>query len=206
MTTALQRFYQIFHSVLPMLHFADIVCSYRWLGHTGYTELNAFHPDYKPEREHFEWNKRHQTFPRVWYARDESTLLDFVRKNAQSRMVCYGINPRPAIFRNSRGYGRAARDSEIQVSQNLILDFDFEGKPANQQQELLKGFLHRVEEYTSRIRASSHLPRRLPARDITSCVPTPPSTSGRLQTSQIGYENSETSWRRPIGTSWITWK
>ncbi len=65
MTTALQRSYQIFHSVLPMVHVADIVRSYRWLGHTGFTELNAFDPDYKPERKHFEWNKRRQAFPRV---------------------------------------------------------------------------------------------------------------------------------------------
>ena len=48
-----------------MVHVADIVRSYRWLGHTGFTELNAFDPDYKPERKHFEWNKRRQAFPRV---------------------------------------------------------------------------------------------------------------------------------------------
>ena len=38
----------------------DIIRSFNWLGHKeyGFTELNAFHRNYKPGRENFEYNRR----------------------------------------------------------------------------------------------------------------------------------------------------
>ena len=66
----------------------DVVKSYRWLGHkNGFTELNAFHPEYRPGRENVEWNRKHDAFPRISYARDEWAVTDFVKKFSDTRMV-----------------------------------------------------------------------------------------------------------------------
>jgi len=126
----------------------DITKSYKWLGHKSWTELNAFHPDYKPGREHYEWNLKKQSFPRIWYARNEKEVVNFVQRYSDSRTVCYSLNPRPRIFKNKRGYARSALDKEIEISKNILFDFDFQNKnPSDSQLSDLENFLNQADEY-----------------------------------------------------------
>lgn len=118
----------------PKYSLEDVTKSYRWLGHKGFTELNAFHSDYKTGREHFEWNLQNKTFPRISYARTENDVINFVKKYAETYMVCYGINPRQKIFKNNKNYPRAAYENEIELSQNLLMDFDFKSKNTTKEQ------------------------------------------------------------------------
>ncbi|MDA2934972.1 hypothetical protein MYX82_11615, partial [Acidobacteria bacterium AH-259-D05] len=123
----------------------DIAKSFNWLGHQSWTELNAFHPDYKPGRENFEWNLKQKTFPRIWYAREEKEVVNFVERYSGSRTVCYGINPRPRIFKNKRGYARSALDKEIELSQSILFDFDFESRKVTRKQVTgFESFLKKV--------------------------------------------------------------
>jgi len=114
-------------AVMPTNSLEDVCRSYRWLGHEGaLTEMVALHPGYRPGPEHVAWNKEHQTFPRTAYVVNEKALLRFIDEhygNAR-RMVCMSLNPRSQVFRNERGYARGAREDEIEVSQNILFDFD----------------------------------------------------------------------------------
>ena len=76
-------------------------------------------------RENVEWNRKHNAFPRISYARYEQDVIVFVRRYAGSSLVCYSLNPRPQVFRNNKGFPRSARENEIEVSQNLLFDLDF---------------------------------------------------------------------------------
>lgn len=126
----------------------DIVKSYVWLGHRGFTELNAFHPDYQQGKENFGWNLKHQTFPKVWYARNPDEAVRFVETYVESRTVCYSLNPRPRIFKNQKGFARSAFDSEIALSQSLLFDFDFESKKVSDSQlDAFAQFLSRADTY-----------------------------------------------------------
>lgn len=110
----------------PSYVVGDVIRSYRWLGHdSGYTELNALHPEYRPGDR--AWNKEHHAYPVIAYLRSEQELLRFVAEYAHDHMVCYGLNPRPAVRRNSRGQVYSARETDISVSQNLVLDPDLQG-------------------------------------------------------------------------------
>ena len=126
----------------------DVVKSYRWLGHkNGFTEMNAFHPVYRPGRENVEWNKRRNAFPKLLYARDERAVTDFVKKYAGTRMVCYGINPRRESFRTN-GYPRGAKETEIEVSQNVLFDLDFQKKRVSESQKKeFLGLLRKTGDY-----------------------------------------------------------
>jgi len=126
----------------------DVAKSYKWLGHKGFTELNAFHPEYKPGRDNFEWNKEHKTFPCIAYANNERDVINFVKRYSQMYMVCYSINPRSSAFKNQRGYPRAAHEEEIEISQNLLLDFDFHSNnPLDEQVNDFKVFLRKAYQY-----------------------------------------------------------
>lgn len=126
----------------------DLVRSYRWLGHKGFTELNAFHPDYQAGNENLGWNMKHQTFPKVWYARDSDEVVKFVERYSDSRTVCYSLNPRPRIFKNQKGFARSAFEPEIALSQNLLFDFDIETRTISESQLSAFGeFLSRAETY-----------------------------------------------------------
>jgi len=126
----------------------DVAKSYKWLGHKGFTELNAFHPKYKPGRDNFEWNKEHKTFPCIAYANNERDVINFVKRYSQTYMVCYSINPRFSAFTNQRGYPRAAHEEEIEISQNLLLDFDFySNKPLDEQINDFKLLLKKAYQY-----------------------------------------------------------
>jgi len=114
-------------AVMPTISLEDVCRSYRWLGHDGaLTEVVALHPSYRPGAEHLAWNKEHQTFPRTAYVGNEQALLRFIDEHYGNgkRMVCMSLNPRSQVFRNERGFPRGAREDEIQLSQNILFDFD----------------------------------------------------------------------------------
>ena len=128
----------------------DICTSYRWLGHSPqqYTELLALHPDYRPGREHLAWNREHQAFPRIAYARSEPEVLRFVRRYHGERMVCFGLNPRDDAFRNEQGYVRSAREDEISVSHSALFDFDIQqGRVTKAHVAALERFLDFADDY-----------------------------------------------------------
>jgi len=110
----------------------DFCRGFNWLGHEGVTELAALHPEYRPGRENFEWNKKHDALPRVGHAWSAEEALMFTRRNYPGRMVCYSLNDRPRMFTNDRGYPRAAREEEIELSRNLFVDLDFEDKKVSE--------------------------------------------------------------------------
>lgn len=122
----------------------DVVTSYMWLGHEGrgWTELNAFHPDYRPGQENFAWNVKQSAFPRVWYARTANDVVGFVENYVKDRVVCYGINPRPKIQKNERNFPRSTYDKEIEIVQNIFFDVDFEDhSPTKEQRQEFERFL-----------------------------------------------------------------
>lgn len=106
---------------------ADVLSSYRWLGHKKLTELNAYHPLYKAGREHLEENKRNSAFPKIRYVRNGNEALRFVEACSGSNTVCYGLNTRAHIFRNEKGFPRSAYEHEIEAAQNMLFDLDFRG-------------------------------------------------------------------------------
>lgn len=113
---------------MPPYALQDVITSYRWLGHQGFTELNAYHRDYQPGPENFDWNLKHNLFPVVAYTRSEQGVAGFVRKYHDYRMLCYGLNPRPRMFENDNRRPRSAREHEIEISQNLLIDIDVASK------------------------------------------------------------------------------
>ena len=96
-------------------HKEDSVKSFNWLGHGryGYTELIAFHKDYRPSRENFKNNFEKKLFPKIWYTKKTETVVAFVKRYHQEHTLCYGINPRPKILRTNSGYNRSAKDYDI---------------------------------------------------------------------------------------------
>ena len=86
--------------------------------------------------------------PRVGYVRGAAALLRFVDRFAGDRMVCCSLNPRPEVFRNAAGYVRSAREGEVLLSQNLLLDLDFADKSAGRRElDGLEGLFARADEY-----------------------------------------------------------
>jgi hypothetical protein len=157
----------------------DVVDSYRWLGQ-GLTELNAFHPEYRPGRENRDWNRERQAYPVVRYARSEREVVRFVEQYAGTRLVCYSINPRPHVLRNENGFVRAALDADVRHVQNLLLDLDPAGEtPSPAQLRDLDGLLDRANSYFSdlglavparaRTGRGRHLLFALPAVAVQDC-------------------------------------
>jgi hypothetical protein len=64
-------------------------------------------------------------------------------------MVCYGLNPRPAILSKADGRLRSATETDIRVSQNLLLDLDLEGTITPERLDSLKRFLRVADEYVA---------------------------------------------------------
>jgi hypothetical protein len=126
----------------------DVIKSFQWLGHKSVTELNAYHLDYRPGPENFEHNLKHKAFPRIWYTRKKEELVNFVLKYHSSRICCYSLNPRKRILKNDKGYPQSAKESEIEVSQNLLLDFDFVGREVRKERVAdFELFLQKADEY-----------------------------------------------------------
>lgn len=138
---------------MPPYSLQSILDSHRWLGHQGFTELNAIHRDYRPGAENYDWNSKRELFPKIRYATSEGEVLQFVKEFHAHHMVCYGLNPRSRVFRGAAFTGhpsapRSAKEADIEVSQNLVFDFDFESKETTADQLYdLQIFLQKSEEY-----------------------------------------------------------
>jgi hypothetical protein len=130
-----------------------VAATYRLLepGPTRYLEVNAFHPDYRPGRENFEHNRERDSWPRLAYVSTETEFLRFVRQYASERMVCCGLNPRTEILRNSAGYLRPARESEVPEGRALMLDLD-PADSAAPDPEALGHLLEAADQYFSDLR------------------------------------------------------
>lgn len=127
----------------------DVVNSYRWLGHNpAYSEVNALHPEYKPGQANKESNLKKNAFPKVAYIAFEDELVSFVEKYSNTRMVCYGLNPRTGILTNDRGYIRSALDADIEIAKNLLFDFDIQDKSSvGKQLGNVESFFKKAEQY-----------------------------------------------------------
>jgi len=62
-------------------------------------------------------------------------------------MICYGLNPRPRVLRRQDGRVRSAKEIDIAVSMNLLIDIDLEGAVSPSRLSALKGFLLEADEY-----------------------------------------------------------
>jgi len=128
----------------------DIIKSFKWLGNSkyGYTELTAFHKDYKPGREHYRNNFKNGRFPKIWYTKNPKKAVSFVKRYCLEHTCCYGINPRTEILKTDTGYNRSAKDSDISVVINFYFDIDFNVKePSQEQIAELEMFLVKTEPY-----------------------------------------------------------
>ena len=123
----------------------DVIRSFRWLGHREFTEVNALHPLYR--RDDPAWNRGHQTYPVVAYIQNAGDLVRFVEHYANERMVCFGLNPRPRVFTNQYGRPRSARTNEIEVAQNLVLDFDPQGAVTRSWRDRTWKLLDHIDDY-----------------------------------------------------------
>lgn len=126
----------------------DAIQSYNWLGHKEVTELNAYHPEYKPGKENYEWNKDHRAYTRIWYAKDEKGLTGFIERYGETHLLCYSLNPRKSILKKN-GYARSALESEIEKSKNLLIDLDLYGDKTylNERLAQIDLFLEKGKEY-----------------------------------------------------------
>lgn len=133
----------------------DIIASYRWLRHQGhgYTELRAFHKDYKPGPENFEHNRGKNAFPKVWYFGSEREVLKFVERFHKDHTCCYGVNPRPAILRSQKGHPRGARERDIATVMNFYLDIDFAKEDVSREDYLdLRELLDDIDFYLKKLK------------------------------------------------------
>ena len=133
-----------------LYHIQDIEKSYQWLGHNGYgyTQLIAFHKDYKPGRQNYSDNIKKKALPKIWYAKQGVAVIRFVEKYHGDHTCCYGINPRPVILQNKNRYNRSAREDDILIITNIFFDIDFDSKaPSDEQIAALRLFLFKTEPY-----------------------------------------------------------
>lgn len=127
-----------------------IVRSFKWLGHMGHgwTELIAFHRNYEPNKEHWQENLEKKRLPKIWYTRNAKAAVKFVERFHQEHMCCFGVNPRPSVLKNERGYPRSAKDSDIKTVMNFYLDIDCLSKDPDKEQLAELGlFLIKAEGY-----------------------------------------------------------
>jgi hypothetical protein len=113
------------NNMKPTYSLQDICTSYSWLGHQPhYTELNAYHKDFRQGKENYSSNYKYKAFTKIAYVKNEKEVKIFVEKYHDDHMCCYSLNPRQQMHRNGKGYPRAAVESEITISQNLFIDLD----------------------------------------------------------------------------------
>jgi hypothetical protein len=62
-------------------------------------------------------------------------------------MLCYGINPRPMMLRRPDGRVRSARDTDIAITQNLLLDIDLLDTVTPARLAALVRFLRLADKY-----------------------------------------------------------
>src|SRR5438477_1109610 len=113
--------------MLSSFSLGNVRRGYRWVGHEprGVTEVSILHPAYR--RGDQDWNRRHGSWPLTFYVSSEQELLALVRRYCGERMVCYGLNPRPAVLTREDGRCRAGTENDVAVSMNLLIDIDLEG-------------------------------------------------------------------------------
>jgi len=133
----------------------DVRRSYYWLGlDRGYAELNAYHPAYRQGQEHAQWNREHDTYPKIWYARTLTGVESFLDRNP-GRTCRFGLSPRPGILKNEKGCARSAKEHEITQSQNSLWDFDLKSPPSQGQQQAITTFF---EQTSTHFRSRVFLP------------------------------------------------
>lgn len=127
----------------------DIVVSYEWLGHSkhGYTELCAFHRDYKPGKENFAANLANKSLPKTWYTKNASAAVKFAKEYFRDHTCCFSINPRTYVCKTKNGYTRRARESDIELVTNIYFDIDPVSEPTDEQIAELELFLLGTEQY-----------------------------------------------------------
>ncbi|MDX2154037.1 MAG: hypothetical protein SFV54_25075 [Bryobacteraceae bacterium] len=126
----------------------DIIRSHHWLTHTpGYTEVTILHPQYHAG-DHA-WNQQHQAWPITRYVQRTRDLLHLVHEHTGERMICYGLNPRPAVLRHEDGRIRSAKEPDINLSQTLLIDIDLQGTVTPARLDDLRRFLNRADEYVT---------------------------------------------------------
>ena len=124
----------------------DVRRGYSWLGHGGgWTEVTMLSPSYRPGDT--AWNRSHDAFPLTRYVRGSKPLLEIVLQYGGSRMVCYGLNPRPDALSRDDGRPRSAREADIIASQNLLVDIDLEGTVTPGRTAALVRWLDKADEY-----------------------------------------------------------
>jgi hypothetical protein len=124
----------------------DITRSHAWLHHNGgLTEATILHPDYHADDK--EWNREHGAWPITRYLDNTADLLRIVRTYAGERMICYGLNPRPSALTNPDGRKRSAKESDIALSQTLLLDIDLDGTITTERAIAFAHFLGNAFEY-----------------------------------------------------------
>ena len=113
-----------------LYHKDDIIRSFDWLGNScyGYTELVAIHKAYKPGKANFRENLKKKRLPKIWYTKDPHKAIDFVSRYCINHICLIGVNPRPEIFKNKRGFPRSATENDIRVLTNFYFDIDCKDK------------------------------------------------------------------------------
>src|SRR5437870_1867858 len=91
-----------------------VVRSYEWLGHRGhgYSELTAIRTVA---------GRRHVF---IDYVTSAAGIVQFVERHAEDSLLLVGLNPRPTICTKHNGALRSARNEDISVVRNLLLDAD----------------------------------------------------------------------------------
>ena len=110
--------------------------AYDWFAHQADTELNAIDPQ--------------RTRPtRIAYVQSYEQVIDFVSRHAHDSLVCWGLNERPGILLNDRGYARCAKNSDIEIVSNFAIDIDLQAKTITDahRQALIALVEHEISDY-----------------------------------------------------------
>ncbi len=94
---------------------ADVRKFYQTLAHQGATQITLIDPS--------------KTRPAVTrYPSSEDDLVAIVERCAGKYMICTGLNERPEPLFNEHNTPRAARDTDVEISSFVFLDFDNSAK------------------------------------------------------------------------------
>lgn len=123
----------------------DVRRGYAWLAQKSYTEITVLHPGFR--RDDPSWNTRHDAWPRTDYVTCADGLLEYVRRYAGERLVCYGVNPRPQILAKPDGRLRSATTGDIDAVQTVVFDIDCLGTAPPTQLRALDKLLENTAAY-----------------------------------------------------------
>lgn len=134
----------------PLYHKDDIIRSFDYLCNSrcGFTELLAIHRLYRPGKENLDENRMNKAYPKMWYARKSSEALSFVSRNCKDHTCYFGVNPRPRILKNEKGFLRSAREEDIKVLSCFYFDLDcIDKKPSDEHIAEIELFISRTERF-----------------------------------------------------------